>query len=36
MRHVKVKPSLAFDTPALEALIIAAYRDIVTRLTVTE
>ena len=36
MRHVKVKPSFALDTPALEALITAAYRDIVTRLTVTE
>jgi hypothetical protein len=36
MRHVKVKLGLAVDRPALEALVIAAYRDIVTRLTVTE
>jgi hypothetical protein len=36
MRHVKVKPGLTFDKPALEALITAAYLDIVTRLTVTE
>jgi hypothetical protein len=36
MRHVKVKPGRAFDTPALEALITAAYRDIVTRLTDSE
>jgi hypothetical protein len=33
MRHVKVKPGRAFDTSALEALITAAYRDIVSRLT---
>lgn len=31
MRHVKVKPGQAVDTPSLEALIGAAYRDIVDR-----
>jgi hypothetical protein len=36
MRHVKVKPGLAFDESALDALITAAYRDIVSRLTVAE
>jgi hypothetical protein len=36
MRHVKLKPRRAFDTAALEALITAAYRDIVSRLKVTE
>lgn len=36
MRHVKVKPGVAVDEAALEALIAAAYRDIVTRLTVAE
>jgi hypothetical protein len=36
MRHVKVKPGRAFDTPSLEALIASAYRDIVTRLTQAE
>jgi hypothetical protein len=36
MRHVKVKPGAAVDRPALEALVTAAYRDIVARLTVTE
>jgi hypothetical protein len=33
MRHVKIKPGLALDGPLLEALIDAAYRDIVVRLT---
>lgn len=32
MRHVKVGPGLAVDGPSLEALIAAAYRDIVARL----
>jgi len=36
MRHVKVKPGVAVNEAALEALIAAAYRDIVTRLTVAE
>ena len=32
MRHVKVSPGRAVDAPALEALIAAAYRDILLRL----
>jgi hypothetical protein len=32
MRHAKVRPDLPFDAPSLEALIAAAYRDIVERL----
>lgn len=32
MRHVKIKPGHGFDELALEALIAAAYQDIVTRL----
>lgn len=32
MRHVKVKPGRAVDRASLEALITAAYRDIVARL----
>jgi hypothetical protein len=32
MRHVKLRPGLALDAPALEALIDAAYLDIVARL----
>ena len=36
MRHVKVKPGRALDASALEALITAAHRDIVTRLTATD
>ena len=32
MRHVKLKPGLAFDASSLEALITAAYRDIAARL----
>ncbi len=32
MRHVKVKPGVILDTPALEALIQAAYLDIGSRL----
>jgi hypothetical protein len=36
MRHVKIKPGLALDEPALEALITTAYRDIVARLRVAE
>ena len=34
MRHVKVKPGHAPDKSSLEALITAAYRDIVVRLRV--
>jgi hypothetical protein len=36
MRHVKVKPGLALDESSLEALIAAAYRDIVARLKAAE
>jgi len=36
MRHVKMQPGLPKDSPALEALIAAAYRDIHARLKVTE
>ena len=36
MRHVKVRPGRALDASALEALIAAAYRDIVSRLTSAE
>lgn len=32
MRHVKLRPGVAFDAAALEALIDAAYLDIVARL----
>jgi hypothetical protein len=32
MRHVKLRPGVAFDEPALEALIGAAYRDVGMRL----
>ena len=32
MRHVKMRPGLPLDAPSLEALIAAAYRDIVARL----
>ncbi len=32
MRHVKLKPALAFDQPALQALIVRAYADIRARL----
>jgi hypothetical protein len=32
MRHVKIRPGLALDGLSLEALIAAAYRDIVARL----
>jgi hypothetical protein len=32
MRHVKLRPGVAIDTPALAALIGAAHRDIVSRL----
>ena len=35
MRHVKIEPGQAVDEPSLEALITAAYRDIVVRLTVS-
>ena len=35
MRHVKVRPGVALDGPALEALITAAYRDILARLKAT-
>jgi hypothetical protein len=33
MRHVKITPGGTFDAAALEALILAAHRDIVARLT---
>jgi hypothetical protein len=33
MRHVKIKPNVDVDEPALQALVIAAYRDIVARLS---
>jgi hypothetical protein len=36
MRHVKVKPGLALDGSALEALIADAYRDIIARLKAAE
>jgi hypothetical protein len=36
MRHVKVKPGLAFDVSALEALITTAYGDIAARLKLAE
>ena len=36
MRHVKVKPGLALDAATLDALITAAYRDIVARLKLAE
>jgi len=36
MRHVKLKPGVALDTASLEALIAAAYRDIVARVKVAE
>lgn len=32
MRHVKLRPGVAADEAALQALIAAAYRDIITRL----
>jgi hypothetical protein len=32
MRHVKLRPGVAFNEKALEVLIAAAYRDIVTAL----
>ena len=32
MRHVKLRPGTRVDRPALEALIVAAHRDIVERL----
>lgn len=35
MRHVKLKPGLAVDASALDALITAAYRDIAARLACT-
>jgi hypothetical protein len=31
MRHVKIRPGVAFDAPALEALVEAAHRDMVER-----
>jgi hypothetical protein len=34
MRHVKVRPGVALDGSALEALIVSAYRDIVAKLKV--
>ena len=36
MRHVKLKPGLALDAATLDALITAAYRDIVARLKLAE
>jgi hypothetical protein len=36
MRHVKVRPGHALDRSSLEALITAAYRDIVARLRAAE
>ena len=36
MRHVKVKPGHALDASSLEALITAAYRNIVARMRVAE
>jgi hypothetical protein len=36
MRHAKVKPGHALDRSSLEALISAAYRDILARLRVAE
>jgi len=36
MRHVKLKANTDLDRPSLEALITAAYRDIVARLKATE
>jgi hypothetical protein len=36
MRHAKVKPGVAVDRVALEALITAAYRDITARLRIVE
>ena len=36
MRHVKIRPGLALDSSALQALITAAYGDIIVRLTVAE
>jgi hypothetical protein len=36
MRHVKLRPGLPLDTSALEALVTAAYSDIVARLKVAE
>lgn len=35
-RHVKLRPGVAFDEPALVALIVAAYRDIIERRTIAE
>ena len=32
MRHVKIRPGLALDEPALQALVTASYRDILARL----
>ena len=36
MRHVKIRPGLPLDESSLEALIAAAYRDIVAKLKVAE
>jgi hypothetical protein len=36
MRHVKLRPGVALDGPALEALIAAAYRDIGMRVLLAE
>jgi hypothetical protein len=36
MRHVKVRPDVALDASSLEALIAAAYRDILARLKETK
>lgn len=36
MRHVKIRPGTAFDAAALETLIAAAHRDMVTRVQAGE
>ncbi len=36
MRHVKIKPGSGVEAAALEALIAAAYRDILVRVTVAD
>jgi hypothetical protein len=36
MRHVPLKPGVGFDRVALEELLAAAYRDIVTKLALVE
>jgi hypothetical protein len=36
MRHVKVRPGVSFDKSSLEALVAAAYQDIIARLRAPE